>query len=73
MTMTPDLIKRENGVRVSEWVLGKYNDLLLCPFKVVRACQTSGGVEWEECDGFGEDVDTFPVPTPDSWRSIEPW
>lgn len=66
---TQDLIKREDGVRVSDWVLGLYKDEA-CPYKVVRACKNGNATEWEEADGFGSNFDTFPIKAPDEWREI---
>lgn len=69
MDRTPELSKREDGIRVSEWVLGKYEGEP-CAYKVVRACKNGNDIEWEEADGFGSNFDTFPVKAPDDWKEI---
>lgn len=67
----PDLTKKEDGVLVSEWVLGFYPDEELCKHKVVRAVRVKDGVEWEYADGQGVDADVFPINDPASWAVIE--
>lgn len=70
MSNHPDFTKKEDGILVSDWVLGNYPAEELCPYKVVRAIRTKDGVEWEYADGQGVVADVFSINDPASWSPI---
>jgi hypothetical protein len=67
----PAMVKKEDGNRVSGWVVGFYESNTLCQNKIIRACQVGKTVEWEYADGEGVDADLFEVSAPDSWRPLD--
>jgi hypothetical protein len=63
----PAMVDRNEFGRVSEWVLGRYTLNPICEYKVVRSCQVGKNIEWEYCEGQGQDTDLFYIDPPDSW------
>jgi len=71
MNDLPDInIREEDGILVSKWVVGIYEEETLSKYRVVRALRTSKGVEWEYADGQGVDADVFPIKEPTRWVPI---